>query len=61
MPTERTVEHPDGRIERIVESDPEPQKMTPPAPLAGGPAYFFSLQLESFPNILASGLHTYTP
>lgn len=24
MPTERTVEHPDGRIERITESDPAP-------------------------------------
>ncbi|PZO02190.1 MAG: hypothetical protein DCF29_14190 [Alphaproteobacteria bacterium] len=30
MPTERTVEHPDGRIERITENDPAPAPAAAP-------------------------------
>jgi hypothetical protein len=30
MPTERTVEHPDGRVERITENDPAPSPAAAP-------------------------------
>jgi predicted lipid-binding transport protein (Tim44 family) len=30
MPTERTVEHPDGRVERITENDPAPAPAAAP-------------------------------